>query len=352
MRRRSGFTLIELLVVIAIIGVLIGLLLPAVQKVRAAAARLSCANKQKQLVLAINNAEAQNGAYPRSQNALATGGMYTDNRGSWLFWITPFIEQDAMYESVLRPVTNMSWTNAKAPGQPMVSARLSLLRCPSDDFASSSFGTNYTGCLGPAPLQQLGSLNWNAYSDPGNNGLGTNWGYSIPIPPAPGAAYAGDDPNPNTQPTNCRGVFSLGGLKVTNAMVPDGVSNTIFIGEMTLGANAWAQSGQWYESNSGFFYSNTMQYVGGATHASTIVPMNLKVPPASGQQPIFPDNNCTTNDTCNKNPMVAFGFRSNHTGGANFGFGDGSVRFIADDIDARTYNLLGCRNDRQAVSIP
>src|SRR5471032_2149667 len=96
-RSRRGFTLIELLVVIAIIAVLVGLLLPAVQKVREAAARMSCSNNMKQLALAVHSYHDANGKFPASAGAGYDYTPYTPNTWSWLARILPLIEQGNLY---------------------------------------------------------------------------------------------------------------------------------------------------------------------------------------------------------------------------------------------------------------
>src|SRR5215467_9625025 len=149
MSRRSGFTLIELLVVIAIISVLVGLLLPAVQKVRAAAARIQCANNIKQLALAAHNFENtfgklppigswgptfRNNGYPPTTN----GGSLTSPDGAtgpWLLHLLPFIEQDNLFNqfSALGNIsTNDVSTNYFKAYDNLISSRVKLYVCPSD----------------------------------------------------------------------------------------------------------------------------------------------------------------------------------------------------------------------------
>jgi prepilin-type N-terminal cleavage/methylation domain-containing protein/prepilin-type processing-associated H-X9-DG protein len=318
-----GFTLIELLVVIAIIAILIGLLLPAVQKVREAAARLKCQNNFKQFGLAIHS-------YNDTQNSFPRGGLidakqvgdWGDNRGTWLVFTLPYMEQAPLLKAIETAAggpadsTYNSYGKANAAG--VVPVALPYLRCPSDDFDQSAKGAaNYVGSLGPqCAAGPCGDDPNQQYCQ-----TGMNWGYTTS--PDHGNSYSAQD---------IRGLFNRLGAKLTFSSVPDGLSNTIAVGEVLVGQHDHLGN-NWADGN------------GGASHASTIVPINYVT-----DQPDC--NSATPKNRGRNNWNTSWGFKSRHTGGTNFLFADGSVHFITQGIDHKTYQLLGCRNDGQAVGLP
>lgn len=317
---RRGFTLIELLVVIAIIAILIGLLLPAVQKVREAAARMKCQNNLKQLGIAIHAYNDANGYVPPS------GDNWSNDTGSWLVQVLPFMEASNLYRAFNPRTTPAFWNNTGVgpdihsnwanSGQPNTAA--SWLRCPSDGFTGPSAPnsvTNYVGSLGPQCAN--GPHGFNPHQT-FCNGNAYGWGY----PTSP-------DHGNDTNASGIRGMFNRLGAKITFASVTDGLSNTIGVGETLPETHDHLVSGQWWNYNNG------------ASHCSTIVPINYNMRPINSSV-----------QTYTNNWNVSWGFRSNHSGGSNFVLMDGSVKFISQSIEHGTYQKLGCRNDGQVVNVP
>jgi prepilin-type N-terminal cleavage/methylation domain-containing protein len=194
-KSHGGFTLVELLVVIAIIGVLVGLLLPAVQAAREAARRMSCSNNFKQIGLAVHNYHSaykqlpkqQSGTYPTPDSGPAGTGNATTGGGSnraflsWLIAITPFMEQQALWEKISNPLLeNTAGTamtspwNAMGPivwsgAYPPWATDVPTLRCPSDPgLGLPALGrTNYAACVGDASwYSHVGNLYWDGNATP------------------------------------------------------------------------------------------------------------------------------------------------------------------------------------------
>ncbi len=330
-RSRLGFTLIELLVVIAIIAILIGLLLPAVQKVREAAARMKCQNNLKQIGLALHSYHDVKGKFPPG-GAMGTGtgaeyqpwpgngnnGDWNSDQGNWIVYSLPYLEQDNLYKGInpRANVYNSVHGTVTANGALQVTPK--YIRCPSDDFDPNALVTNYVGSLGPQCA--IGPYGYDPNQQYCTTAMG--WGYTT-------SADHGND----WDSAGIRGMFNRLGANINMSSVTDGLSNTILVGESLPRHHDHLSGRAWWHYNSG-----------GAAHCSTIVPINAK---SDGP-------NCTgdPNRSCPSNWNVSWGFKSNHTGGVNFVFGDGSVRFISQSIDHRTYQLLGCRNDGLPVNLP
>ena len=367
-----GFTLIELLVVIAIIAVLVGLLLPAVQKVREAANRMKCQNNLKQLGLANHNYHDAFGSFPKGD----TGGWGND-KGSWIFFTLPFMEQANLFDQVTAlPGYNApgwSMTNQLVPGadptagplcapgaDPRLPAgfpvRLPYIRCPSDDFdVDNPIYTNYEGMQGPQCNQgECGADIFELYC----NGTSTedpnvdqNHSFSDGVP-TPVNTYPGYGPSAFWADTDnssyLRGMFARGksgvdgqgkprgGPRIRIADVTDGTANTILIGETWVAENEF----QRYDGGGGWaMYNNSSEM-------QTIQPINYPVDRNDlswcGSAVSGPAHNIW-------NWHITWGAKSNHGGGVNFCFVDGSVHFVSQNIDHKTYQYLGCRNDHQVV---
>ena len=348
--RHRGFTLIELLVVIAIIAVLIGLLLPAVQKVREAANRMKCSNNLKQFGLACHMYLDNYSIFPPGAKSLPMNTWSTDgsrpagDKGSWLVLTLPYLEQDALFKRI--PNTDQpqydSIKNSPMGGPLKTRPLLPYGRCPSDDYDASAPVSNYVGSMGPQCLNSnCNYAPFEKYCDPKNNGLG-DWGYGS-------SATYGDLVTSKGQ---LRGLFyRMNPFTFGLPDVPDGLSNTLMIGEALSSEDAYIlRAGNFTYPGGNWAFGN-----GGNNINSTIVPINYRIAPNTycqlnqyGQPVQPPDDPTRASD----NWGIIFGFRSRHPGGTNFLFADGSVHFIQESIDMRTYQLLGCRNDGQPVDVP
>ena len=340
---RRGFTLIELLVVIAIIAILIGLVLPAVQKVREAAARMSCSNNMKQLCLAMHNyADSEGGGkLPPAVVTLANTpldrlGMDFETNAigpNWAVFLLPYIEQGTALSGTNADAgawrttggANNSWTNVR-------SINLKTMRCPSDtngDLQFSGFrnGGNIAGLNNWARGNYAinaggGSLYGNAMYNGGTRGTfsGTSSGISWP--------------------TN-----QLNGGGMTLATIPDGTSNTIMIQEIRVGVNANDRRGSWALGQPG------ASIAGGGS-------MGDCSGPNDGTQSKFPNCDDILMDGDHQGAyrnqgMGAWGgcsngqaqSRSRHTGGVMGGFADGSVKFIRETITRENWARIQGANE-------
>jgi prepilin-type processing-associated H-X9-DG protein len=313
--------LIELLVVIAIIAILIGLLLPAVQKVREAAARMSCQNNLKQWGIAQHT-------FNDVRNKLPPGGWagrdangnwnndWADDRGTWIVYSLPYIEQDALYKIVPNIETTYNGAGIMRGNAAALSARPKIFRCPSDDFNLNEAFCNYAGSLGPQCA---------------DGGCGFNPNQPLCNQPAIGIPASPDHGNTVTS-SELRGLYNRLGAVVNLVGISDGTSNTIMIGEVLPRFHDHMFNGSW------------MHFNGGYSHVTTIVPINARI------DTVIRSGACGSNTLPrDRNWNVSWGFKSNHSNGANFVFADGSVKFISQSIDMRTYVLLGGRNDGQPV---
>lgn len=299
-----AFTLVELLVVIAIIGILISLLLPAVQSSRESARRVQCVNNLTQLIIAVNNYEMAHGLYPPG-TVDAAGPIRSVPSGyhhSWITHILPYIEQKNAYRHIDRTVGVYHKNNAKVRD-----LGFNILTCPS-------------------------AMTFPGYS----SYAGVHHDLEAPI----------DIAN--------HGVFFLNS-RVSYDDVTDGSSQTLYLGEKLTfqGDLGWMSGTRATLRNTGTAINSDVlarrsagpsrnnwpsQPPSEASDMPTEMPDGTSAPPAGGQveKPagLQPDN-----------PTAVGGFSSEHPGGANFAFGDGSVRLLKETIDVRVYQQLGHRAD-------
>lgn len=311
---RGGFTLVELLVVIAIIGILVSLLLPAVQAARESARRVQCANNVKQLALAVYGYHQTNGRLPY-------GNIYLpDDRppASWTTLVLPYIERQAHYDS-FDFKQNIGHAN-NASAQKMTTP---TLVCPSDPKGSRG-GILPARCMCcPAAQVTAMALWYTGCAGPVNTGAGCPMCPSGETYCCQGATYGGEGNGP--------GMFVRWKTGFKHAHVKDGLSNTIMLGE-TL---------PWQTIHNTAFGVNMSIGV-------TNVPINMLLPESK-----LPVEGMADGSLHSRNPHnITGGYKSMHPGGAMFAMGDGSVQFVNDSIDYKLFNALGTRAGREAAVLP
>jgi prepilin-type N-terminal cleavage/methylation domain-containing protein/prepilin-type processing-associated H-X9-DG protein len=306
LRRRSAFTLIELLVVIAIIAILIGLLLPAVQKIREAANRMSCTNHMKQLGLACHNFHDTTGVVPPSRTA--SGGfpalsVPANAYNGWAAWLLPYIEQDNVSRIYNHQLHFGHNNNRQA-----IMTQIKIFYCPSTPqrnrvaptFSHGGFTISNAACTDYAVMRHVEQSLWTSF-------------------PSNVDQYVVDGNNFGPFSYNSGSLFRTHSW----ASVTDGLSNTIFYSEdagrpQRYGSQRQLVAGTW----GGSAWADEASEFG--LHGCTPSTTTNDIRP--GLKPM----NCTNNGE-------PYSF---HSGGCNFGMCDGSVRFIRESIPMRTFARL------------
>ncbi|MCE9566300.1 MAG: DUF1559 domain-containing protein [Planctomycetes bacterium] len=298
-----GFTLIELLVVIAIIAILIGLLLPAVQKVREAAARMKCSNNLKQVAIGMHNYHSSYGQFP--PGTLYAGGQFpgyvfsaNNNEMSWVTFLLPYLEQQALFAKVdyNRNMGEPSPANGAFDNSLVAKTALPTMVCPSDlPETSMVYGSwtrgNYVANYGIGPYVSVHTNPTAANSVPGGQGpIGVNG--KLPI-----------------------------------EQITDGSSNTALLSELIR--------------SSGNDFRGMMHYPEGPLYMHNYTPNDLTPDLTRTGCTTIPVAPCTAAHNAWNDRNIILTARSRHVGGVNMALCDGSVRFVTNSVPSATWKALG-----------
>ncbi len=325
---QRGFTLVELLVVIAIIGILIALLLPAVQSAREAARRMTCGNNLKQLSLALQNYHSQNRTFP--PGAVEKGGL----RENWVIKILPFMEQQALHDQF-----DLSLPISDPANQTARSMHVSEMICPTDTYNTKPFNGS-----GHAPTAHLND-NWARGNYAANGAL----------------AHRGQADSPGWKSNTRRGVMGVN-CSVGIKRIRDGTSHTILLGEIRAGVVPEDERGTWAMGNCASALWGHGGVFGDAFGPNCTMINADDSLGCSRAQAAFggaaalaqKGMGCFNGDMASGQQAA----RSLHVGGVNTGFADGSVHFIGDDIQSipstdqelSVWDRLNASSDGQPVS--
>jgi len=372
--RRRAFTLIELLVVIAIIGVLVALLLPAVQAAREAARRIQCTNNLKQFGLSLHNYHSANNCFPSSDiflvNNKPCSGVGFGNQCQntpWFILMLPYIEQQTLanafnYSVGAEGTLQLGFPFAYVVNSTVITTKIASFQCPSDSVQTFSMASlaAATGIGGIPPINLSKgnyAINW------GN----TDFGQGVVSSYFPASVHL-------QAPF---GLTSTGPTFVTIASVTDGTSNTHFLSEVLQGASDDIRGTVWTDNPGAGSYmtrftpNGYIDYVpkyqpwASSVSAGALVGNNMDNLPSFGASApgTSPASAAGVGGLCDSQPAQRLpcynqgqsggefsGARSRHPGGVNALLGDGSVRFFKDSINALTWVQLGSISGGEVIS--
>ena len=324
-RSRTGFTLVELLVVIAIIGILVALLLPAIQAAREAARRSQCINNLKQAALAMHN-------YHDTHDTLPFGSW--EWRRTWVPLILPFIEQDALYQlyDMHRPCNrpNYAGTYFSTENLAVSTQRLPMLTCPSDIARSRTQDQLWPG-------QRVTQHNYVVnYGNTGYYSQTDGPAASVGDPAAGGVVFAG-------APFRMQGACPNPPECAKFSDILDGLSNTLMFAEVIQG----------YSQSSAVFDARGMTWWGPVAGFTTLRTPNSNLPDimqsASACNNLPPNPPCDLAAPSTPNRPANLAARSQHPGGVNVAMCDGSVRFVPDAIAIDTWRALSTTYGKESI---
>ena len=337
---KSGFTLVELLVVIAIIGILVALLLPAIQAARESARRSSCLNNLRQLGLACHLFESANKAFPTAGGAVEqyfntadlSKAAYGYESASWMYQILPHIEQQSMYD--MRK--GDSGTNAGFTVTGLSEIPVSLFNCPSRSLRFANSGTDvyalndYAGVMATWNDPGWKGFEWRATAPPMDGEETVVW---------TGILVKAGQVNKSSNPPQ---VWKFG--KIGFRSIEDGASHTILLAEKSVQAEYYnfPRTNPWPFWEMYGYYTGAdwplMRMFGARTQGAASL---------SPEVPILGDTDRRTPPL----PAPEYGFGSAHPGIICSVFGDGSTRSISQSADLIVLDQLGKRSDQSAPSL-